>query len=72
MTSCKCHKFQEGYFNIQGKLCADSHSEKSDPMFPSRRPSLRVQTSWQNRLDAHQCLESLNYLRLHSSGRNSK
>jgi hypothetical protein len=37
-------QLQEGYFSIQGKLCADSNSEKSDPMFPFERPSLRVRT----------------------------
>lgn len=72
MTSCKCHKLQEGYFSIQRRFCANSNSEKSDPMFPSGRPSLRVRTRWQNRSDAHQCLETLNYSRLYPSKRNDK
>jgi hypothetical protein len=42
MTSCKCYKLQEGYFSIQGRFCADSNSEKLDPMFPFELPSLRV------------------------------
>jgi hypothetical protein len=37
MTSRKCHKLQEGYFNVQGGLCADSYSEKSDPKLQSER-----------------------------------
>jgi hypothetical protein len=31
-----------------------------------------VWTRWRNRPDAHQCLETLNYSRLHPSGRNGK
>jgi hypothetical protein len=72
MTSCKCHKLQEGYFSIQGRLCVDSNSEKSDPMFPSERPNLIVRTRWQNHPDAHQRLVTSNYSRLHLSGRNCK
>jgi len=34
-----CHKLQEGYFSIQGRFCADSNSEKSDPLFLSGQPS---------------------------------
>jgi hypothetical protein len=82
MTSCKCHKLQEGYFSIQWRVYADSHSDKSDPMFPSRRPSLRVQTLISQQLmfgrggktvwTPHQCLETSNYSRLHPSRRNGK
>jgi len=39
MTSCKCHKLQEGYFSVQGRFCADFNSEKLDPKLPSRRLS---------------------------------
>jgi hypothetical protein len=37
MTSCKCHKLQKGYFSVQGRFCADSYLEKSDPKLPSGR-----------------------------------
>jgi hypothetical protein len=40
MTSCKCHKLQEGYFSVQGRFCADSNSDKLDPKLPSRRLSI--------------------------------
>lgn len=35
MTSCKCHKLQEGYFSVQGRFYANSYSEKSDHKLPS-------------------------------------
>jgi hypothetical protein len=38
MTSCKCHKLQEGYFSVQGRFCVDSDLEKLDPKHPSERP----------------------------------
>jgi hypothetical protein len=37
MTKFKRHKLQEGYFSVQGRFCADSYSEKSDPKLSSRR-----------------------------------
>jgi hypothetical protein len=37
MTSCKCHKLHEGYFNVQGSFCVNSNSEKSDPKQPYGR-----------------------------------
>jgi hypothetical protein len=35
----QCHKLQEGYFNVQWRFCADSNSEKLDPLFLLKRPS---------------------------------
>jgi hypothetical protein len=35
MTSCKCHKLQEGYFSVQGRFCVDFNAEKLDPKLPS-------------------------------------
>jgi hypothetical protein len=47
MTNWKCHKLHKGYFSVQGRFCANSNSEKSDPkqpfddlVFPSRRSSV--------------------------------
>jgi hypothetical protein len=76
MTSCKCHKLQEAISSIQGRFCAESNSEKSDPMFPSGRPSKVSGCSsvsniysetWQYCPDSHQCLEASNSSRLHLS-----
>jgi hypothetical protein len=30
----ECHQLQEGYLSVQGRLCTDSNSEKSDPKLP--------------------------------------
>jgi len=35
----QCHKLQEGYFSVPGRFCADSNSEKLDPLFLSGQPS---------------------------------
>jgi hypothetical protein len=81
MTSYKCHKLQEGYFSVQGRFCADSYSEKSDPKLPSERlDKASGRSSVSNiHLDdmailsrPHQCLEVSNCTRLHPSGRNGK
>jgi hypothetical protein len=64
MTSCKCHKLQEGYFSVQRRFCADSNSEKLDPKLPSERSSVSNICP-----DAHMCREALIYSSLHLSGR---
>jgi hypothetical protein len=39
MTSCNVTSFKKAIPSVQGIFCADSNSEKSDPMFSSGRPS---------------------------------
>jgi hypothetical protein len=88
MTKFECHKLQEGYFNVQGYfeyprkiLCRfqlrEIRSHESVQTTQSKRLDAHqsvtyVRTRWQYRPDAHQCLETLNYSRLHLSKRNSK
>jgi hypothetical protein len=88
MTKFECHKLQEGYFSVQGYfeyprkiLCRfqliEIKSHVSIRKTQSKRPyahqsATYVRTRWQYRPDSHQCLETLNYSRLHPSGRNGK
>jgi len=39
MTSCSVTSFKKAILEIPGRFCADSNSEKSNPLFLSRRPS---------------------------------
>jgi hypothetical protein len=66
----QCHKLQEGFFNVQGRFCVNSNSEKSDPLFSSRSPSTASGRSLVSNIrpDAHQCPEVSNSSRLHPSG----
>jgi len=45
MTSCKCHKLQEGYFSVQERFYVDSNLEKSDPKLSSGRLSITSKSS---------------------------
>jgi hypothetical protein len=74
----QCHKLQEGYFRIPGRFCADSNSEKSNPLFrpdgqvkhpDAPQSATSVRTTWQYRLDSHQCREDSNCSSLHPSER---
>jgi hypothetical protein len=44
------HRLQEGYFSVQGRFYANSNSEKSDPLFPSRRPNKMFRRSSVNNI----------------------
>jgi hypothetical protein len=37
ITKFERHKLQEGYFSVQGRFCADSYLDNSDPKLLSRR-----------------------------------
>jgi hypothetical protein len=39
MTSCSVTSFKKAISSVQGRFCADSNSEKLDPLVQSRRPS---------------------------------
>jgi len=88
MTKFKCHKLQEGYFSVQGYfvyprkiLCRfqlreigshDSVRTTQSKRQDAHQSTTYVKTKWEYRLNAHQCLETLNCSRLHPSGRNGK
>jgi hypothetical protein len=37
MTSCSVISFKKAISSVQGRFCADSNSDKSDPKLPSGR-----------------------------------
>jgi hypothetical protein len=58
MTSYNVTSFKKAISKVSGRFCANSNSEKSDPKFPSGRPSVSrrfsvlqctsARTSWQH------------------------
>jgi len=61
---------EKGKFIVQKRLCADSNSKKSDPLFPSGRPSLASDAHAQSCVRTPISVKKLlNSARLHPSGR---